>query len=166
MNTKARKPRLPEEKRANFIENLNRIKIQSLLSNITQTSQTTDSLSKEKVNALCDKLCEFFNESANSCNNYNNGSNTANNNKKPWFGHQCAMSRKTYHRAKKMHAKHPSSALRLQWCPQPKLNYFIRKHKKDTQNKLRKLKSKSPKQFWKIVNIYIYLKNIDCYSWM
>ena len=33
-----------------------------------------------------------------------------------------------------------------------KLNYFIRKHKKDTQNKLRKLKSKSLKQFWKILN--------------
>ena len=46
--------------------------------------------------------------------------------------------------------------LRLQWCPQvkctKKLNYFIRKHKKDTQNKLRKLKSKSPKQFWKLLN--------------
>ena len=45
INTKARKPRLPEEKRTNFIENLNRIKIQSLLANITQMSQTTDSLS-------------------------------------------------------------------------------------------------------------------------
>ena len=33
-----------------------------------------------------------------------------------------------------------------------KLNYFIRKHKKDTQTKLRKLKSKSPKQIWKILN--------------
>ena len=48
INTNGRKPRLPEEKRTNFIENLNRIKIQSLLANITQTSQTTDSLSKEK----------------------------------------------------------------------------------------------------------------------
>ena len=111
INTKARKPRLPEEKRTNFIENLNRIKIQSLLENITQTSQTTDSLSKEKVNALCNKFSEFFNESANSCNNYNNGSNAANNNKKKTcFGHQCAKSRQTYHRANKMHAKHPSPA--------------------------------------------------------
>ena len=33
-----------------------------------------------------------------------------------------------------------------------KLNYFILKHKKDTQNKLRKLKSKSLKPFWKISN--------------
>ena len=69
-----------------------------------------------KVHKSCSLSCEMykfseiFNESANSCNNYNNGSNTANNNKKPWFGHQCARSRKTYHRAKKMHAKHPSSA--------------------------------------------------------
>ena len=57
-----------------------------------------------------------------------------------------------------------------------KLNYFIRKHKKDTQNKLRKLKSKSPKQFWKILNnlqskkenkdisindLYTFFKDID-----
>ena len=48
IDTKARKPRLPEEKRNNFIENLNRIKIQSLLANITQTSQTTELLSKKK----------------------------------------------------------------------------------------------------------------------
>ena len=157
INTKARKPRLPEEKRTNFIENLNRIKIQSLLENITQTSQATDSLSKEKVNALCNTFSEIFNESANSCNNYNNSRNTANNNKKPWFGHQCAKSRKTYHRAKKMHAKHPSPASKASVVSaskmyKKKLNYFIRKHKKDTQNKLRKLKSKSPKQFWKILN--------------
>ena len=33
-----------------------------------------------------------------------------------------------------------------------KLNYFICKNKKDTQNKLRKLKPKSLKQFWKILN--------------
>ena len=158
INTKALNPRLPEEKRTNFIENLNCIKIQSLLANITQTSQTTDSLIKEKVNALCNKFSEIFNESANSCNNYNNGSSTANNNKKPWFEHQCAKSRKKYHRAKKMHAKHPSTASKASVVSaskmyKKKLNYFICKHKKDTQNKLRRLKSKSPKQFWKILNI-------------
>ena len=85
INTKSRKPRLPEEKRTHFIENLNRTEMQSLLANITQTSQTTDSLSKEKINTLCNKFSEIFNESANSCNNYNNGSNTANKNKEPWF---------------------------------------------------------------------------------
>ena len=77
--------------------------------------------------------------------------------KKPWFGHQCAKSCKTYHSTKKMHAKHPSSASKASRVSaskmyKKKLNYFIRKHKKDTQNKLRKLKSKSPKQFWKILN--------------
>ena len=48
--------------------------------------------------------------------------------------------------------------LRLQWCPQAKCtkrNLIISfvNTKKDTQNKLRRLKSKSPKQFWKILNI-------------
>ena len=56
-----------------------------------------------------------------------------------------------------MHAKHPSSASKASVVSaskmyKKKLNYFIRKHNKDTQNKLRKLKSKSPKQFWKVLN--------------
>ena len=56
-----------------------------------------------------------------------------------------------------MHAKHPSSASKASVVSaskmyKKKLNYFICKHKKDTQNKLRNLKSKSPKQFWKISN--------------
>ena len=54
--------------------------MQCLLANITQVSQTSDSVSKEKVNALCNEFSEFFNETAYSCNNYSNGSNTANNN--------------------------------------------------------------------------------------
>ena len=57
-----------------------------------------------------------------------------------------------------MHAKHLSSASKASVVSaskmyKKKLNYFIRKHKKGTQNKLRTLKSKSPsKQFWKILN--------------
>ena len=60
INTKARKHRLPEEKCTNFIENLYRIKIQRVLANITQTSQTTDSLCKEKVNTLCKEFLKFL----------------------------------------------------------------------------------------------------------
>ena len=41
---------LLEEKRINFIANLNPIKIQCLLANITQASQTSYSISKEEVN--------------------------------------------------------------------------------------------------------------------
>ena len=56
-----------------------------------------------------------------------------------------------------MHAKHPSTASKASVVSasimyKKKLNYFIRKRKKDTENKLRRLKSKSPKQFWKILN--------------
>ena len=51
-----------EEKPTTFIESINPVKIQSLLANITQTSKTTDSFSKEKENALCNKYSEIFNE--------------------------------------------------------------------------------------------------------
>ena len=33
-----------------------------------------------------------------------------------------------------------------------KMNYFINKHNKSTQNKLRNLKNKTPKEYWKILN--------------
>ena len=69
------------------------------------------------------------------------------------------MSSKEYHRAKKRHTKYPSTALKAYLVTTSKgkkktttLNCFIRKHNKDTQNKLRKLKAKSPKQFWKILD--------------
>ena len=60
-----------------------------------------------------------------------------------------------------------------------KFKFFIRRHYKDTQNKLRKLKSKSPKQFWKILNslenkkenkdisindLYTFLKDINSHN--
>ena len=116
INTKARKPRLPEHKPTNFIENLNRLL--SLLVNNTQTSQTTDLLSKEKVNSLCNKFSEFFNESAYSCNNYNNDSNTANNNKD--HGSDTSVLSHVKHIITQRKCMLNTQALRrrLQWCPQ------------------------------------------------
>ena len=88
--------------------------------------------------------------------NINTSTNT-NTYKRPWFGHQCEISRKEYHRAKKRHAKYPSTASKAclvttRKTYKRKLNFFIRKYNKDTQNKLRKLKYKLPKHFWKILN--------------
>ena len=110
INTKIRKPRLSEEKRLNFVENLNHKKMQCLLTDITQARQISDSVRKEEVNTFCSQFSEIFNDSANSCNNNNNTSTTTKTYKRPWVGRQCEMSRKEYHRAKKMHAKYPSTA--------------------------------------------------------
>ena len=40
------------------------------------------------------------------------------------------------------------------------MNYFINKHNKSTQNKLRNLKNKNPNEHWKIINS-IDNKNAD-----
>ena len=45
-NTKTRKPRLPEEKRLNSVENFNHIKMQCLSTDIVQAMQISDSVSK------------------------------------------------------------------------------------------------------------------------
>ena len=80
-NTKTRKPRLPEEKRLNVVENLNCIKMQCLLTDIIQARQVSDSVSKEEVNTFCSQFSEIFNESTelNSCSNKNNTSTTTKN---------------------------------------------------------------------------------------
>ena len=56
------------------------------------------------------------------------------------------------------------------------MNFYIKKHNFHTQNKLRKLHSKKPKEFWKLLNkpddnstdekikieeLYEYFKNIN-----
>ena len=70
------KPRVPEEERLNFVEKLNHIKMQCLLTDIIQARQISDSVSKEEVNIFCSQFSEIVNESANSCNDNNNTNTT------------------------------------------------------------------------------------------
>ena len=105
-----RKPTLLERKRTHFVENLNRVKMQCLLTDITQARQNSDSVNKVEVNKICSQISEIFHELANSCNKNNNTSTNLNNHKRSWFGRQCEISLKEYHCAKKRHAKYPSAS--------------------------------------------------------
>ena len=77
------------------------------------------------------------------------------NGKKSWLGKQCGLARKKYHIAKKQHAQLSSSTklnlLQASKAYKRKLNFYIAKYNKTTQKKQRSLKSKNPKDYWKIL---------------
>lgn len=160
-----RKPKLPEDKKAAFVQNINHSKVNDLHDFIQDSSKNSNLVNKDKINSMCLKFSEIFHESARSCIPDKSYSNHIKG-KKPWFGKQCAYARKRYHLAKTKHSRNPSSTTRLNLVTaskayKKKMNYFINKHNSQTQIKLRNLKNKSPKEYWKIINS-VDSKKPDC----
>ena len=76
---------------------------------------------------------------------------------KPWFGPNCKTARRKYHLARKRFNKNRNDFNRshmIECSRQYKktMNKFIAKHKKSTQQKLRQLQSKCPKDYWRFIN--------------
>ena len=113
-------------------------------------------MNKDEINSLCLRFSEIFHETAQSCiPDQSYSSHTKG--KRPWFGKQCAYARKLYYLAKTKFSRNPSATSRTNLVSaskayKKKMNYFINKHNKQTQIKLRNLKNKNPKDFWKIIN--------------
>ena len=89
--------------------------------------------------------------------------------KKVWLGTQCENARKQYHSAKSKHSRNPthcskSNLVQAGKYYKKKMNYYINKHNKATKTKLRNLKSKNPKEYWKIINS-IDNKKVDSNNW-
>lgn len=153
---KRKKPKLPADKKIAFVQNINQVKIQELDTLILETCENINSVNKEIINSICFKFSEIFTESAQTCINANSVSNYKIG-KKAWFGTQCENARRKYHLAKSKHSKNPSCSTRFRLTKaskvyKKKLNYFINKHNKSKQTELRNLKSKNPKEYWKIIN--------------
>ena len=62
-NTKARTHTLAEGTRTNFVEHLNSVNMQCLLTDITHARHNSESVSKVEVNKICSQFSEIFNES-------------------------------------------------------------------------------------------------------
>ena len=113
-------------------------------------------MKREMINSICVKSSEIFRDSAQACipdKSYSNHTKS----RKPWFGRQCAVAHKRYHLAKTKYSKNPSSSTRSNLvlaskAYKKKMNNFINNHKRQTQMKLRNLKNKNPKEYWKIIN--------------
>ena len=124
-----RKPKLPEDKKMLFIQNLNYLKIAQLHDNIVNASNNLNSVNPDKVNDICHQFSDIFSESAQSFSHESSNSNYKKG-KKVWFGKQCENARKQYHFAKRKHSKYSSTSTKMNLISKKykrKLNYFINK---------------------------------------
>ena len=69
------KPKLPEDKKVLFVQNLDRSKISELHNVIIDTSNDLNSVNLDKINNICHHFSEIFSEPAQSCINDNSSSN-------------------------------------------------------------------------------------------
>ena len=151
-----KRPKLPASKTALFVQNLDYSKITELNDNIMATSNDLNSINLERINDICHQFSEIYNNSSKLCTSTDSSSDYKKG-QKVWFGRQCEKARKQYHVSKSKHSKYPSVSTKIELKQasktyKKKMNYFINKHNKSTQNKLRSLKNKSPKEYWKIIN--------------
>ena len=151
------KPKLPEDKKLLFVQNIDLSKVTVLHNVIIDACNNLNSVNLDKINNICYHFSEIFSESAHLCINNSSSSSKVKTGKKIWFGTQCEKARKQYHLAKSKHSKNPSAVTKINLSKasktyKKKMNYFVNKHNKSTQKKLRNLKNKNPKDYWKIIN--------------
>ena len=85
-----KRPKLPENRKLAFVENLNRSKIQELSSLINETSVNQALVCKAKINSICLQFSEIFSESAKLSIN-DNPKGDCKMGKKVWFGPSVKM---------------------------------------------------------------------------
>ena len=108
------------------------------------------------MNEFCTNISEIFTESR--LKTFQSTSNQDENpNDKRWFGPKCRLARQKYHLARKLNQQTPSSTNKINLKKASKsykqtMNFYLNKFNHETQEKLRSLKSKNPKEFWKIMN--------------
>ena len=111
----------------------------------------------ENINSLCTEIGQVFtNASEQSFPSVSSVTTEKKANSKSWFGYQCQDARRKYHRARKINKKYPSDTNKSNLKNASKackrmMNFYINKHYKGTQDKLRNLSSKNPRDFWKLM---------------
>ena len=120
--------------------------------------ENLNSINLEQINSMCMEIGQVFTNA--SVKSFPLAYSSVSGNKtksKCWFGYQCENARPKYHKTCKTTKKQPSDTNRTNLKTASKtytntMNFYINKHNKSTQDKLRNLKSKNPKDFWKIMN--------------
>lgn len=79
------------------------------------------------------------------------------NNRRPWFGPACHTARKKYHKAKKKFSKYPSAHNKTNLTNKSKsykrtIHKFVKEYKYKQANKLRRMNTNDPKQYWRFLN--------------
>ena len=154
--SRKRRPKLPASKTALYEQILDYLKLSELEDAITSANNNTNSISVDKINEICHQFSDIFSNAAQLCIKNDSNSNPYKG-KKVWIGRECQKARKHYHAYKTKHSKYPSLSTRNKLIQASKtykknINYFINKHNKLTQDKLRSMKNKSPKEYWNAIN--------------
>ena len=149
---KNKRPKWNQNKSNNFINNIDRSKLDNINTNIETLKANINNVNKETINSISSDISALFSESSDKTYPIEQlAINPKNDRKhKPWFGINCQNARKKYHIARRIHnlnRSHTNKANLKQQSTAYKrtLNLHINKHKRAAQKKLRTLKSKSPK---------------------
>ena len=158
---KSSRPKWNQEKKADFIINLDNQMISDIKLSIDHIRQNIDTANQNMINNVCNQIADTFLDSAKKSFRHAEKSDEQNDTDSPcnkqWFGSQCKSARRKYHLARRINHIIPSPNNKQNLKQASKnykntMNFHLNKHVRNTQNKLRKLKSSNPKEFWKIIN--------------
>lgn len=100
---KIKRPIWKDNKREQFVQNIDETKIASINTAIQSALQNLSNVNKETINNFCVNISNIFVESSDKSFSSNQNPNFISTNKtsnKPWFGFRCQNARKKYHIAK------------------------------------------------------------------
>ena len=124
------------------------ITLQNLINN------NADSVNELTINHLC---ITHAHSMSNTSTQREQSQYTSQRPQKQWFGAECRAARKKYHLAKKIHKINLSTTNKINSIKasieyKKKMNFYINKCIKKSQNKLRNMHNKDPKEYWKTLN--------------
>jgi hypothetical protein len=122
-------------------------------------NSNNDNTCKQYINQYVHDLSEIFVDSAKKTLGTRitkNSKQKINNSKthKPWFTVQCKFQRQNYRKWKRKYKRYKTknelAAAETQY--KRTLDISMSRHRKDLKNKLKTMRTKNPKEFWKILN--------------
>ena len=143
-----------------FIENIETVKVIDLENKLINSNN--DNTCKQSINQYVHDLSEIFVDSAKKTlgtRTTKNSKQQINNSKthKPWFTVQCKFQRQNYRKLKRKYKRYKTEAVKNELAAAERqykrtLDTSMSRHRKDMQNKLKTMRTKNPKEFWKILN--------------
>ncbi|CAG2224523.1 unnamed protein product [Mytilus edulis] len=148
------------EKSTDFKSNINRDEVNDLLSHILEIHDDISKVDQNSVNEIVTNVTKILLDSAektfgvvtkdcsNSKEEYNN---------KEWFNHDCKNSRRDYRKSLRLYKHYGSNIFKVRLRNSEKMykktmDDSIRLYNHDLKKKMKELRMKKPRDFWKIFN--------------
>ena len=147
-----------DEKGDNYRENLNKEKINEILSTILNMTTHKNDINESSINEIVSTIEKLFLDNAKNVFGVKKNKNNIQENKhKPWFNLNCKTARNEYHRVRKMYNRNKTienkNALKtVSKRYKTIMKQSINRFKTERICKLKNLKNAKPKEYWKIIN--------------